>query len=297
MTTLNPRMPVACASKRTIRALWPRYTSAMIAALVVLLLAACSGAAATPGPQVFDAKASVASLRAAGWTANEAPGMPDTLSKFKQVGYLETTAPDGQQIDTQFMEDAPKAVAELAAVVAKSPHSRARPSAMSWWSSVLRWGLRPCQPPILMRCGHYSNDDPGSAEQAPRPAGNARRRCARALSSEHGGERACVEHNPQRPDLVTANLIPLGNERRTRRRVRDHVVEHADIRAVREHLLNVNFLDDIRQLFYGADIVIRLLKGVQWALERQIIMQHLPGGCEVTVTDCRLIRLNEFTDA
>ena len=121
MTTLNPRMPVASASKRIGRARWPRYTGAMIAAMVVLLLAACSGAAATPGAQVFDAKASVASLRAAGWTANEAPGMPDTLSKFKQVGYLETTAPDGQQIDMQFMEDAPKAEAELAAVVTKSP--------------------------------------------------------------------------------------------------------------------------------------------------------------------------------
>jgi hypothetical protein len=45
--------------------------------------------------------------------------MPDTLSKFKQVGYLETTAPDGQRMDMQFMEDAPKAAAELAAVQAK----------------------------------------------------------------------------------------------------------------------------------------------------------------------------------
>lgn len=121
MTTFTPRAPVASANKRMGRALWPSYTSTMTTALVVLLLAACAGAAATSGPQVFDAKASVASLRAAGWTANEAPGMPDTLSKFKQVGYLETTAPDGQQIDMQFMEDAPKAAAELAAVVAKSP--------------------------------------------------------------------------------------------------------------------------------------------------------------------------------
>ena len=121
MTTFTSRAPVASANKRIGRALWHSYTSTMITALVVLLLAACSGAGATPGPQVFDVKASVASLQAAGWTANEAPGMPDTLSKFKQVGYLETTAPDGQQIDMQFMEDAPKASAELAAVVAKSP--------------------------------------------------------------------------------------------------------------------------------------------------------------------------------
>ncbi len=69
--------------------------TALLAALFVLLTA-CSGAPTAPALQVFDAKASVAALQAAGWKAQEAPGMPDTLSKFKQTGYLETTAPDGQ---------------------------------------------------------------------------------------------------------------------------------------------------------------------------------------------------------
>ena len=94
--------------------------TALLAALFVLLTA-CSGAPTAPAPQVFDAKASAAALQAAGWKAQEAPGMPDTLSKFKQTGYLESTASDGQQIDMQFMEDAPKAGAELAAVLKQSP--------------------------------------------------------------------------------------------------------------------------------------------------------------------------------
>ena len=89
--------------------------------VVLAFLTGCSGAAPTLAPQVFDVKATAASLQAAGWMAQEAPGMPDTLSKFKQTGYLETTAPDGQQIDMQFMEDGAKAGAELAAVLKQAP--------------------------------------------------------------------------------------------------------------------------------------------------------------------------------
>ena len=92
--------------------------------VLLILLTACGGAALTLATQVFDAKATAASLQAAGWKAQEAPGMPNTLSKFKQTGYLETTAPDGQQIDMQFMEDGTKAGAELAAVLKQSPSFR-----------------------------------------------------------------------------------------------------------------------------------------------------------------------------
>ena len=90
-------------------------------AVVLAFLSGCSGAAPTLAPHVFDVKATAAALQAAGWKAQAAPGMPDTLSKFKQVGYLETTAPDSQQIDMQFMEDGAKAGAELAAVLKQSP--------------------------------------------------------------------------------------------------------------------------------------------------------------------------------
>ena len=121
MTTSMLLKPVVPADTRIGRGLWPGYANAVITVVIVLLLAACRSATTTQSPQAFDVKASLASLQAAGWTAKEAPGMPDTVSKFKQVGYLETTAPDGQQIDMQFMEDTPKAAAELAAVAAKSP--------------------------------------------------------------------------------------------------------------------------------------------------------------------------------
>ena len=113
----KPYYPVAFASRHK----QERLTHGPWVAILIVLLTACNAAATAVVPQVFDAKASVASLQAAGWKAQEAPGMPDTLSKFKQTGYLETTAPDSQQIDMQFMEDGPKADAELAAVLKQSP--------------------------------------------------------------------------------------------------------------------------------------------------------------------------------
>ena len=113
----NTYYPVASASRHKQQ----RLTHGPWVAILIVLLTACNGAATAVVAQLFDAKASVAALQAAGWKAAEAPGMPDTLSKFKQTGYLETTAPDGQQIDMQFMEDGAKAGAELAAVLKQSP--------------------------------------------------------------------------------------------------------------------------------------------------------------------------------
>ena len=92
-----------------------------VATMLLAVLTACGGATTGSGAQVYDVKASLASLQGAGWTATEAPGMPDTLTKERQVGYLEAAAPDGQKIDLQFMEDSGKATAELAAVQHQFP--------------------------------------------------------------------------------------------------------------------------------------------------------------------------------
>ena len=93
----------------------------VVAIALLALLTACGGAATGSGAKVYDVKASLASLHGAGWTATEAPGMPDTLTKVRQVGYLEAAAPDGQMIDLQFLEDSDKADAELAAAQQEFP--------------------------------------------------------------------------------------------------------------------------------------------------------------------------------
>ena len=80
----------------------------------VWLLVGCGGSARTP--HAYSQDASLAALRAGGWSGDSAAGMPNTVTKARQLGYLAVTAPDGQQIDLQFFEDAPKAAAELATI-------------------------------------------------------------------------------------------------------------------------------------------------------------------------------------
>ena len=86
-----------------------RWVAAMgsVAASVVLL-AACSG------PTVYDAGNTASAMRDAGWTAKSTAGMK-TYTGARQVAYLETVAPDGAQIDLQFLPSASDASAEYTA--------------------------------------------------------------------------------------------------------------------------------------------------------------------------------------
>lgn len=85
----------------------------LFALTLVAMLAACGGSK-TPA-KVYDVGLSSTAIQKAGWKATETKGMPDTLTKAKQVSYLETIAPDGQKLDVQFFEDAKNAEDELAA--------------------------------------------------------------------------------------------------------------------------------------------------------------------------------------
>lgn len=85
----------------------------------VWLLVGCGDSARAPQAN-YSQDASLASLRASGWSGASAAGMPNTATKARQVGYLAVTAPDGQQIDLQFFEDASKAAAELGSIRSQS---------------------------------------------------------------------------------------------------------------------------------------------------------------------------------
>ncbi len=87
-------------------------TRCLFVMALVAMLTACGGSKSNA--KVYDVKTSATAIQNAGWKAAETKGMTDTRTKVTQVGYLETTAPDGQKIDVQFLEDAPKAQVELA---------------------------------------------------------------------------------------------------------------------------------------------------------------------------------------
>ena len=92
-----------------------RMKKALAFTVVMLVLAAGCGGSRSVTPAVYSPGASLASLRKGGWTGTETAGMPRTLTKARQVGYLAVTNPAGHQLDMQFFEDASKASAELAA--------------------------------------------------------------------------------------------------------------------------------------------------------------------------------------
>jgi len=83
--------------------------------VVMLVLVGGCGGSRSATPAVYSSDASLTSLRKAGWTGTAVNGMPNTLTKARQVGYLAVTSPAGHQLDMQFFEDASKATAELAA--------------------------------------------------------------------------------------------------------------------------------------------------------------------------------------
>ena len=86
---------------------WVAGMGSLVASVV--LLTACGS-----GPTVYDAGNTASAMRDAGWTAKSTPGM-QTYTGTRQVAYLETTAPDGAQIDLQFLSSASDASAEYTA--------------------------------------------------------------------------------------------------------------------------------------------------------------------------------------
>jgi hypothetical protein len=64
--------------------------------------------------------ASAASLQDAGWEATETEGA-GVYAEVREVGYLETTAPDGEPIDLQFFESPEDAQSELNAAAEQEP--------------------------------------------------------------------------------------------------------------------------------------------------------------------------------
>ena len=100
----------------------------MLGALVLVLAACGGGSNASRGDETtgssgggsttasgdpYNVRPSLTSLQGAGWQANETEGIPDTYTGVQQVGYLETTAPDGESVDMQFFANPDDAQREL----------------------------------------------------------------------------------------------------------------------------------------------------------------------------------------
>ena len=92
--------------------------------LLVVILPACGGGETSgssgggettaSGGNPYDPRASMASLQDAGWQAEENPeDAPEPYTGVRLVGYLETTAPDGEPIDLEFYESPEDAQGEL----------------------------------------------------------------------------------------------------------------------------------------------------------------------------------------
>jgi hypothetical protein len=97
----------------------PILLLAAMGVALVLIASACGGGSSTSedvgssGGERYDVGASMTSLQEAAWQAVETEGDPETYAGVTQVGYLETTAPDGEPIDLQFFESPEDAQSEL----------------------------------------------------------------------------------------------------------------------------------------------------------------------------------------
>ena len=88
--------------------------------LVVILMGCGDGTTASGGGEStassgnpYDVRASMASLQEAGWQATETEDAPEPYTGARLVGYLETTAPDGEPIDLEFYESPGDAQGEV----------------------------------------------------------------------------------------------------------------------------------------------------------------------------------------
>ena len=94
---------------------------AAIAVTLVSILSACGGTMGSGGGETtasegnpYHVSASAASLRDAGWKVTEnAEDVPEPYTNVRLVGYLETSAPDGEPIDLEFYESPENAQGEL----------------------------------------------------------------------------------------------------------------------------------------------------------------------------------------
>lgn len=100
-----------------------RYVSVLgrLLLVIVVLGAIGCGEGDTRAAGALSASAATSSLRTSHWTVERVTGMPKTLTGARQVGYLQTTAPTGAQIDLQLFASAAQARAEAAAAQAKLP--------------------------------------------------------------------------------------------------------------------------------------------------------------------------------
>src|SRR5713226_4329657 len=94
---------------------------------------------------------------------------------------------------------------------------------------------------------------------------------SRILPSEHGCKGSCIEYSANVCDLTTLDLIPFRDESRSGGGIGNHIVQHTYIIAVKEHLLEVNALDNGSQLFVCREIIVGFVECVQWTLEDHIV--------------------------
>ncbi len=96
--------------------------AAVLVLLAILLVWAFGGMLWSSGEQPstseggnpYQVNASMSSLRDAGWEATEAPEeAPEPSTGVPLVGYLQTTAPDGEPIDLEFYQNPDDAQNEL----------------------------------------------------------------------------------------------------------------------------------------------------------------------------------------
>src|SRR5215469_2497313 len=99
----------------------------------------------------------------------------------------------------------------------------------------------------------------------------------RSLSREHRSERARVEHCADGRDLLALDLIPFANKYGPDGCIGHHVVKDAYIVAIGENLLHIDSVNDRMQFFQGLEIWLGLVKSVNRALERQIVVHEFPG--------------------
>ena len=59
------------------------------------------GSTASEKSEAYDSSATASAMRAAGWQASAAKGMPRTVTGTPQVAYLQATTPAGHRIDVQ----------------------------------------------------------------------------------------------------------------------------------------------------------------------------------------------------
>lgn len=87
-----------------------------IAAAGLLIAALAAGGCGSGGSGGPPSRSTVtSSLTGAGWQVKSVNGMPKTVTGKPQLFYLQTTAPDGAQIDMQFFADHDQASEERVA--------------------------------------------------------------------------------------------------------------------------------------------------------------------------------------